>query len=137
MPGSGKSTYIKAKKPEFSGVCEEDFMKDSINHSPAFNNSRHFEKLVTDLQYGRDCIIADIEYCKKSKRNEVERSIRQAVPEAEIRWVFFKNDPEACKANVERRAKAKANAEKRKIDELSSQYRIPDDAREVLEVYRP
>lgn len=125
MPGSGKSHYIRGQQPLFSGVCSHDYMANSYGHSPRFTDSRWYADLVRDLREGKDCIIADIEYCDTWRRAEVEEVIRRDVLGVEIEWRFFENDPANCDANIERRSRSSVEVEKRNIRELSRKYQVP------------
>jgi hypothetical protein len=128
MPGSGKSHYIREQQPQFPGICVHDYMSNSHGHSPRFTDSRLYPNLVRALRDGKDCLIADIEYCDTWRRVEVEEVITRDVPGLEIEWRFFENDPAKCEANAERRARSNLAEEKRKIRDLSRKYQIPPEA---------
>jgi hypothetical protein len=136
LPGSGKSHYIKSPKTHSTSVVAEDYMADSHNHGSCFTDSRHYDQLIHDLRHGKDCIIADIEFCAKSKQEEVEKEVRKCVPGVTIEWHCFENNPQQCAANVEQRSRNNAGEEKEKIHRLSRIYHIPNGAK-VLPVWPP
>jgi predicted kinase len=131
LPGSGKSHYVQRLRTSCAGVCAEDYMANSHNNSARFVDSRYYVDLVRDLREGQDCVIADIEYCDSWRRAEVEEVVRREAPAATIEWHCFQNDPQQCRANVDRRGRASAENEKRKICELSAKYQIPLGAKVI------
>ncbi len=138
LPGSGKSHLvgeIAATLPSV-GLIAPDFMKDSIGHLPRVASSRHFAGLVSALQQGHDCVIADIEFCRQSKREELAQALAASGVPASLRWIFFENDPAACKRNATARRRQSLSEEFEKIDVLSGEYTIPPDA-ETKPVWKP
>jgi predicted kinase len=136
LPGSGKSHHVRLLRVRCAGVCNEDFMADSHDDSPRFTDSRYYGDLVRDLRAGKDCVIADIEYCDTWRRTEVEEVIRRDVPQVNFEWHYFENNPSQCEANVNRRDRKTAKEEKRKICRLSRKYQIPPGAK-IISVWTP
>lgn len=135
-PGSGKSTFIEHFKEYYSGIRVQDFHSNAINHSPLFVNSRHYQSLINNLMEGKNCIIADIEYCRVARRQEVQDEIDTVIHNTEIEWIYFENDPSQCIRNVEKRNRPSKDEEIRKIRELSAQYQIPVGSK-IIPVVRP
>lgn len=94
MPGSGKSHYIKSLQPPLSGICLHDYMSNSHGDSKHFTDSRYYADLIRNLLEGKECLIAEIEYCDTWRRIEVEEVIKRDAPDAQIEWRYFENDPE-------------------------------------------
>jgi len=136
LPGSGKSHHVRRLRANCQGVCAEDFMARSHDNSGRFTDSRYYADLVRDLRDGKDCVIADIEYCDTWRRVEVEEVIARDVPSVIIEWHFFENNPSQCEANVSHRGRARAEEERRKIHRLSRKYKIPPGAK-VIPVWTP
>jgi hypothetical protein len=136
LPGSGKTHLIRNLRARHSGLCVEDFMAGAIGSSSSFTHSKHYPELIRALREGRDCAIADIEYCDTSKRLEVEQVVHQDVDGLSLEWVFFENNLAQCLANLERRNGPKMVAEKQKAQELSRRYIIPQRGM-VVPVWRP
>ena len=134
LPGSGKSHYVREQRSSCTGVCAEDYMANSQDDSSRFTDSRYYSDLVRDLREGKDCVIADIEYCDTWRRVEVEEVISRDVPGVAIEWHYFENNPSQCEANVNRRGRGTAEEETRKIHRLSRKYQIPPGAK-VLSVW--
>ena len=134
LPGAGKSHYVQAHSGPWA-VRVEDYWKDSLP-----TGSRHQASILTALQGGQNCLIADIEFCNPARREEVRRTLQKAIPALRIEHHYFANDPAQCKLNVEERARndpqRDASGEKRKIEQLSARYRIPPGA-PVMPVWRP
>jgi hypothetical protein len=111
-------------------------MADSIDRSSRFTHSKHYPELIRALRAGKDSAIADIEYCDTSKRLELEQVVGQDVDGLSLVWMFFENDLAQCLLNIERRNGSKKEAEKRKAQELSCRYFIPQRG-VIVPVWRP
>lgn len=137
LPGSGKTTYL-AQRKEFFGdalICD-DYRKSGGSE---FAQSLYYEDLIEALSGGRDVVIADIAYCRKERLEEAVAEVRQLARRLGIRlkveYLYFENDPEACKENILRRGRAKRVArELAFVDRTSSVYEIPPSAK-ALPVY--
>ena len=136
LPGSGKSYYINYRKEKYPGICVEDFMAHSIEDSINFTHSSHYQELIKSLQSGKDCIIADITFCKTIRRIDFIKTIRKDVKDVVLEWIFFENDLLQCQANILYRGRPKANEEINSAQYLSLRYIIPE-ATVVIPVWRP
>jgi len=97
LPGSGKTTHIRQNYPEDKYTVYDDYKCKAINNCSKFDSSRHFTKLIENLNNAKDCVIADIDFCKDESREEAERILQEYAPNAERGWIFFENNPEACR----------------------------------------
>lgn len=131
LPGAGKSSYMQKHKLACPGVYAEDYMAGSRDDSSHLRDSRHHEALVHNLNDGKDCMLADIELCRREKQQELEAIIREHAPGTCIRWVVFRNDAAACKRNALRRARSGVQEELTKIDRLSRIYYTPANTQPV------
>lgn len=129
LPGAGKSNRVSELRDVTSGICVEDFMKDSIEHSQQFIHSQHYQQLIDDLQNGKDCVVADIAFCNTGRRTEAEQVVVHAVPGVTIEYEFFENDPAKCGINALHRNRRNVDEELQKIDDLSAEYDIPPGAK--------
>ena len=131
LPGSGKTTFLNNQSEYHPDVCFDDFHGESLDGTGAFAQSRHYKTLKGKLREGRDCIISDIEYCKYERMTKAEEGLRMLSDELEvrieIRYLYFENNPNACRHNVVHRLKRNYIEELQKIDELSKVYRCPPD----------
>jgi hypothetical protein len=125
LPGSGKSWYIAEREASDKLVLiSDDFLAGSgtwrCADAPNFNN------VVSAINSGADCIIADIAFCFSTKRSEVEQEIRMRCPDVKIEYVYFENDPEKCVANVITADRHDTAARIARIREYAPRYDIPD-----------
>ncbi|MFZ2072361.1 MAG: AAA family ATPase [Minisyncoccia bacterium] len=134
LPGSGKTTYIENNKNNFkNAVICDDYHKSSYNHSHNFEDSVYYEDLKRTLKSGEDAVLSDIAWCKTERREILEKNIKNILEDikinAEIIFIYFENNPEACKKNVlKRNRNGRMEREMQFIDEVSAQYTIPDNA---------
>jgi hypothetical protein len=139
LPGSGKSEHLKPARQRGEPLFD-DFHREAINNSHAFEKSTHRDSLKAALVAGKDCVIADIVYCRSGNLNEarsgINRISREIGTTVTIELLFFANDPAACKANVLRRNRAGLAKELAMIDELTGVYFIPPGA-QTLAVWKP
>jgi G3E family GTPase len=99
LPGSGKSTCIDNNYPDDKYKRFDDYKNKAINLK--FNSSRHFEKLIENLKNSNDCVLSDIDFCDPKSRTEAQTFLEELVPEATIQWIFFENNPVACRNNLD------------------------------------
>jgi predicted kinase len=126
LPGSGKSTLLG--EPALSGIPVQ--IDDYLTKAPAprrFTNSLRYSELCEALAAGSDCVISDVRFCESELRAEIATSMAQNFPAVTLEWVYFVNDPEACKERVKRRGRERVAWEMELIDHLSSVYFIPHD----------
>ncbi|MCI0330701.1 MAG: ATP-binding protein [candidate division Zixibacteria bacterium] len=128
LPGSGKSTFIENRlsKGEFPGTYFDEFMANAIDDVHEFKQSRHYGILIKQLQGGQNCVIADISFCLKGKRDEAVEAIREKVVAVDIQWKFFENSPAKCIKNVLRSGSPAMANKIYYINLFSGKYRIPD-----------
>jgi predicted kinase len=126
MPGSGKSEYLKPAKKRGEPIFD-DFHGDAIGSSPDFLNSKHHQSLKDALAGGKDCVIADIDYCYEGRLNEAKSGIEKIGKELgikiDVETVYFENDPAACEANVRRRHRDQMEEEIANIKKRTGVYK--------------
>lgn len=114
LPASGKTTYAK----ELMSSDPEHFV---LIDDPK-NYTRDIENVLKSLPPDTTAIITDPHLCVTRLRETlVERFSRLGF---EISWIFFENDPEACKKNYVRRHSREKFAD---IRWFSSEYQVPSD----------
>lgn len=127
LPGCGKTTHLDELQRE-GWIVFDDFKADAVDDSSAFRKSRHFGALLESVRQGGRCAIADIDFCKSEARAEAEYVLSAATPLVKILWVFFDNDPESCKGNINRRNRPSQETDLSKLCEYSMSYTIPEGA---------
>ena len=129
LPGAGKSWLINNQlRQRVTGLCIHDFHGKAIDDSPAVKMSRHYVALVEALKAGHDCIIADIEFCRASRRDVVVDTLQAELPGLVFEFHCIRNQPERCIKNVMARGRHSEVEERVKIEELSRVYIIPKGA---------
>jgi predicted kinase len=135
LPGSGKTTYLETLR-QAGWLTFDDFKANAFNDSSVFWHSRSYQALLNALQTGQNCVVADIDFCKASSRNQAELALRTRVQDLALSWQFFENDLEACQANIRRRASRSIEDNLRALHTYHAWYQIPIGA-EVIPVWRP
>lgn len=131
LPGSGKTYYLDnliASGAVRKDRCYDDFHAGAHNDSPTVELSRWFIPLVSNLQAGNDCIVSDIEFCLKSRRDNLIEAIRIRVPSTKLEIRCFENKPDICRTRVLARSRESTGEETENIGRLSRDYDIPKDA---------
>ena len=129
LPGAGKSRLIDTKlRQTVTGLCVHDFHGNAFDDSSEVTKSRHFMAISEALRAGHDCIVADIEFCRRDRREIVVQTFKAWVLGLKIEYHCLKNQLERCQKNIENRNRSSAQEEKRKAEELSIVYEIPDEA---------
>ena len=101
LPGSGKTFHLpRIKKEHDAQFLRDSFKKNAFFHQSAVTSSRHYVDMVCELRAGRNCVISDCEFCKKEVRKELTEVVTYHVPNVEIVWICFENNPEQCCKNV-------------------------------------
>jgi hypothetical protein len=116
LPASGKTTYLKR-------------FKRTLKFDDVYSSVERHEGVFGAVKAGRDCIVADIQFCRDSVLSMFLDNVRNAAWEAgtrlKIELVFFANDAAACVFNAKRRARPSLKDELAKIEVLSATYRPP------------
>jgi predicted kinase len=134
LPGSGKTTYIKNNSEKFEDavICDDyDKSTDTHRHSHIFKDSVYYDDLKSALLNGKNVVLADIVWCKAEARENLKNNIEEMLKELKIKvkiaFLYFENNPVACKKNVlkRKRSKEKIDRELKLINEWSPQYIVP------------
>jgi predicted kinase len=137
LPGSGKSHFVKSHRSQYNGLVVCDYFKDSLVPTLSLPGSRHYQDLLKSLREGRDCLIADIAFCQAPRRAETVRILAELVPAAIVEWVFFENNSEACRANIERDGGGQRAQDRLEyLAKFAPDYSIPPGV-EPLRVWQP
>ena len=134
LPGSGKTTYIKNNSEKFRNavICDDyDKSTDARKHSHDFKSSIYYQDLKNALLNNKDVVLTDISWCRKEMREALKDNLEKMLKEfkinAQINFIYFENNPEACKKNIlKRNREDRTEREIELIDRLSSLYVIPD-----------
>lgn len=146
LPGSGKTMYLAKHKNSFGNafICD-DYHKSAgsttVDGFRTLEKSAYYEDLQKALQEGKNVVISDITYCKEDCLREIEEDISHLLSEssiqAEIERRYFENDPNACIANIFRRARnGRVEWELQFVKKTTLQYKVPTNA-QVIPVYKP
>jgi len=124
-PGAGKSTLARTLHRSITGLCIEDFHANANHNSPEVKDSRHYRALIEALRAGHDCIVADIEFCKRQRRQDLERTIRQDVPSVCMEWRHFEKNYKKCENNILHRNSTHWERDLERLKDLYDEYIIP------------
>ncbi|SRR6266851_10033102 len=123
--GSGKSCLAKQiQKESGAKVLDEGFIV----------TPRMQQELVEELRNGRDCIVVEITLCREDVRQEFIPWLLRHVPEAQIKWICFRNDLEKANANAWRRPDRDPAGHIAINHWVAQNYTYPPGA-EVIDVY--
>lgn len=131
LPGSGKTTYIE-NNPDFKDtfICDDYHKSGAEQISKEFIGSVYYQDLISALCDGKDVVLSDIAYCKQDRLDETVSALSSELQtleiEAKIGYVYFENNPQACKKNVMSRNR-RVQRELDYIDKVSQYYCIPPD----------
>jgi len=134
LPGSGKSTYIKNNSDKFkNAVICDDYHKSSYDHSHEFKDSVYYQDLQKALKNSKDVVLTDIIWCKAERLKILEKEINAIINKLKlivnIKFVYFENNPNACKINILKRNRTETvEKELKLVNELSKGYTIPHNA---------
>lgn len=106
LPGSGKSSYIKEKYSNrnlFSTY--DDVKRNAVINNGDFAYSSCYPEIITLMREGtKNIVISDIDFCKDCELKKVKEIINWWASQFslvyQIKSIFFKNDPEQCKLNL-------------------------------------
>lgn len=133
LPGSGKTTYIKNNLSDLSNtmICD-DYHKSTPSNSHNFIDSLYYSDLKKALSTNKNIVLSDIAWCKKDRRDlllsEINRIIDELRIDPQIEFIYFENNPTACKNNVIKRGRNdRVERELGYIDKWSKEYTIPND----------
>ncbi|HEX8932500.1 MAG TPA: hypothetical protein VF810_05055, partial [Patescibacteria group bacterium] len=140
LPGAGKSTFMD--NLVLNGIVEkkskhDDYYKDSLEGKQGVKRSRHYEALIENLRHEKTCTVSDIEFCNGIELQALLDAISIELPKSPIiiDYIYFENNPEACKQNVIARGKKETKRdvkdELQKIDRLTEIYKIPLNAKSL------
>ena len=131
LPGSGKSHLAgelcsSYPEPRYESVWWIDDIQEQ-SQLPSPPTAQTLEHLI----------ITDPHFCRASTRALVEKRMREDY-DAAVEWIFFENNPERCRANVEHRRRTQHDTREvlGMIHILSKIYTIPDGA-DVRAVWQP
>lgn len=133
LPASGKSTYFHNLVSSGETTKEyiyDDLHSDANNNSPRVVDSKHWFKLLSNLEQGKNCYVSDVEFCDISRLQELIDTVKIYIPEISIESRYFENDPENCEKNVIARGKMKGTnvpSEIATIKRLTKIYKTPTD----------
>lgn len=112
LPGSGKTHYARTLAADTPALVMFDDIKD-------------LSKLKLVLNTGCNVVITDPHLCFKANRAEASKWMEKNGV-SEVEWVFFENNPDACKANVSKRNDGRDV--ERFLNTLWKYYDIPEGA---------
>ena len=101
----------------------DDYKAGGVDLS--FRSSPRFGDLIGSLKADRRCVVADIDFCSTESREEAERDLLAEIPGLTLRWLFFENNPSACRANIMSRNRRCLQDEMGYLSKYSPSYDIP------------
>jgi hypothetical protein len=134
LPGSGKSFYMAALV-ERGWKQFDDFQSNAPSDSTDFRDSRQFADLVTALEAGQRCVVADIRVIHLPYRESALRALTSAIRAVTLQFQIFENRPEICSRNVERDPDRRLEERLCAIRHWSNYHSIPSGA-VLLKVWR-
>ena len=120
--GSGKSHL--AKSLGVSSIFESGFLS---------NHTQQHERLFAALRAGFDCAVVDIAFTERTIREAFLAVLKASVPDVQVRWKCFENDPIRSNRNCRRRRDRDAEGEMALNRYWTRVYSYPDGA-EVIPV---
>lgn len=128
LPGSGKSFRLEKYRKAHWQVYD-DFQAGAQNDSSEFSQAKDFDGLVADLQGGKRCVVADIQFVDEGYRRSATKALGNAVDDFVWRLELFANEPERCAENVrlaERKEERRASARLSAIAQFTKRYSMPE-----------
>lgn len=140
LPGSGKTTYIQNNFGDlYNTIICDDYHKSTPSRSHNFIDSLYYSDLNKALSANKNIVLSDIAWCKKDRRDlllyEIDKLIKELGVNPKIEFIYFENNPTACKNNVIKRGRNdRVERELEFIDIWSKEYFIPKNNK-VVPVY--
>lgn len=102
LPGSGKTTYLRNR---LAHGAIEVFFDDYQMGAPEDDKSNpaaspNYAALEDSLEHQKRVAITDIRYCDGEEFTIVDNFFADRFPGMPIMYVYFANDPKACRHNV-------------------------------------
>lgn len=137
LPGSGKTYYAHQFANEIDAALFDDFKANAINDSSHFPFAETYAELINELRSGKNSIVSDIDFCKAEARSEASHCIKRLIPDVDIEWIFFENDPEKCCENIIRRAKTEGRKQSGPLNALEkySKFYLNPEGSTVISVW--
>lgn len=119
LPGSGKTHLAK------------ELAKNGYELFDDVGTETAKEDVINCLKDGKDCIIVDPHFCSIGAREAAQKIAEKF--SADINWIFFENNPEACLKNIMLRDDGRKV--ENFIKSLSKVYSIPEKEK-AIPVYK-
>jgi hypothetical protein len=113
LPGSGK-TYLAESRLAVNLQFSKNWK--------LYDDPTDLDEMLNDVKAGVSLIVTDPHLCWESNRTIAQVAMETAG--AEVEWIFFENDPVACKRNVEHRSDGREV--NNFIDHTSKHYTVPE-----------
>lgn len=121
LPGSGKTTYIKQFNPKYNAIFDDILTPEDV-----------VKFIGTCNEFGGLIVIADCNLCNPQILEVFETIIKKEIHrEAKLEYIYFENNPDACRANVKLRNDGR-NVE----DSIIALSRIYDPPIEAIKIWR-
>ncbi len=115
LPGSGKSYTLR----------KYDLVDWDIH-----DDLRNIGSIEKSLLSGRNVVIADVNLCDINVREDAEAYLIRL--NTSVEWIFFENDPEQCRKNVEfRKTQGDLREVEGTIRRFSKIYNPPENSLKV------
>lgn len=130
LSGSGKSHEAKGLSQLDHRLFDEYCQHTPGNHLRRPDLSPKRDDLIRSILAGNKCVITDVQFCDAQVLDSLEADLRRNCPNVAIERIYYKNDPEQCKANLNALPNPPQHRLKA-IDDYTHIYRPPDDAKPV------
>lgn len=133
LSGSGKSHEAKRLSLLRHCLFDEYCQYTPGNHLGRLDLSPQRAELVRSIITGDKCVITDVQFCDARVLDSLELDIGRDCPNVVIKRIYYKNDPEQCRANLKALSDPPLHRLEA-IDHYTDGYFPPEDAKPV---YRP
>ena len=130
LPGCGKTTYLSRLCAE-GWMVFDDFKSHAIDHDPAFWKSRKFRTLITALEDGLRCAVADVSFCRSHYREQADAVLSKELPLITPEWQFFANNYALSEERIRSRYRPSLEMDRSVLRELTEVYQIPESGKIV------